>query len=102
MGEPEQYSIEWFREMNADNPKWLGTQAFKLWEHYVALEAKLEAMERAGRGLLHVLPDSLFHARIEDDDSWEWCWNELSGHAQDHVKAAREAWPPPNRRRKNE
>ena len=57
-----------------------------------ALEAKLEAMERAGRGLLHVLPDSLFHARIEDDDSWEWCWNELSGHAQDHVKAAREAW----------
>ena len=42
----EQYSVEWFRWMAINNPKWLGTQALKLWRHYMVLEAKLEAMER--------------------------------------------------------
>mgnify|MGYP007031191082 CR=1 FL=1 len=68
------------------------SQALDWRDEVAALEAKLEAVERASQGLLHVLPDSLFHTRIENDDSWGWCWNELSGNAQDHVKAAREAW----------
>ena len=45
----EQYSIEWFRWMAVNNPKWLGTQAFELWRHYMAIEAKLEAMDRLDR-----------------------------------------------------
>ena len=56
------------------------------------IKAKLEAMVRAGENLLRVLPDATFYAKIDQEDSWGWCWNELSGDAQDHVKAAREAW----------
>ena len=61
-------------------------------ERLNALEAKLEAMVRAGENLLRVLPDATFYAKIDQEDSWGWCWNELSGDAQDHVKAAREVW----------
>jgi hypothetical protein len=35
--------------------------------------------------LLHHLPDS-----DHDDESWNWCWEQLSGEAQEAVKAARE------------
>lgn len=48
-----EYSVEWFRWMSINNPKWLGTQALRLWEHYAALEvkrdelkAKLEAFQK--------------------------------------------------------
>ena len=46
MSDPEQFGIEWYRWRYMNNPTWLGTQALKLWEHYAALEAKLEAMDR--------------------------------------------------------
>ena len=59
----------------------------ELAERYLALEAKLEAMERAGRVLLDCLPDSIY-----DDESWGWCWDELSDDAQDLVKDARQKW----------
>lgn len=42
--QPVQYSVEWFRWMYLNNPKWLGTQALKLWEHYAVLEAKLDEL----------------------------------------------------------
>ena len=35
--------------------------------------------------LLNHLPDSDVH----DDETWNWCWDELSCNAQDAVKAAR-------------
>lgn len=35
--------------------------------------------------LLDNLPDSIH----EDDESWNWCWEELSGEAQEQVKAVR-------------
>jgi len=37
--------------------------------------------------LLAALPDSLPEGT--DDESWEWCWEELSGEGQDYVKMAR-------------
>jgi len=46
--------------------------------------AKVEALIEH---LLKVLPD----ARHADDSSWDWCWNELSGEAQDAVWDARRA-----------
>ena len=36
--------------------------------------------------LLDHLPDS---SKWQDDETWEWCWNELSGEAQDKVKLVR-------------
>ncbi len=39
------------------------------------------------RQLMAALPDSMH----DDDDSWIWCWDELSEQAQDLVKAARRA-----------
>lgn len=36
--------------------------------------------------LLAVLPDNCEH---DEDPSWEWCWNELSGGAQERVKGIR-------------
>ena len=38
------------------------------------------------RDALAVLPDS----RHGDDESWRWCWEELSGDAQDEVKRVRD------------
>lgn len=37
--------------------------------------------------LLDHLPDSGYEGR--GDESWDWCWNELSGRAQDAVEAVR-------------
>ena len=39
-------SIEWYREQYERNSSSIGVWAARLWEHYSALEAKLEAMER--------------------------------------------------------
>ena len=36
--------------------------------------------------LLDVLPDTCL---FDDDPSWDWAWNELSGDAQERVKWAR-------------
>ncbi len=38
------------------------------------------------KGLLDHLPDSIH----SEDESWQWCWDELSGDAQDKVKEIRE------------
>lgn len=35
--------------------------------------------------LLDNLPDSIH----SEDESWDWCWNELSGEAQEQVKKVR-------------
>ena len=44
-----EYSVEWFRWMYINNPKWLGTRALRLWEHYAALEAERnEILQQAG------------------------------------------------------
>jgi len=37
--------------------------------------------------LLNHLPDS---NHIDIDESWDWCWEELSGDAQEEVKLARD------------
>ena len=42
MNKIEEYSIEWFRWHRDNHPKWLGTQAYKLLEHYEQLEAGKE------------------------------------------------------------
>ena len=50
-----EYSVEWFRWMYINNPKWLGTQALRLWEHYAALEIELEAIERIVEAVQQVM-----------------------------------------------
>lgn len=40
----KEYSVEWFKEIYKDNPKWLGTQARKLLGHYLELEKDLETV----------------------------------------------------------
>jgi hypothetical protein len=37
-----EYSVEWFRVLYHFHDEWLGTQAKRLWEHYVKLEEQLE------------------------------------------------------------
>ena len=54
---------------------------------HAALTARVAALEKSNRRLLAALPDSIH----EDDESWGWAWHELSGEAQDSVKAARES-----------
>ena len=39
--------------------------------------------------LIRVLPSSSYWQKLDDDGSWDWCWNELSGKAQDRVEEAR-------------
>ena len=39
------------------------------------------------RELLDHLPDNMRHTH---DESWQWCWDELSGPAQEQVKHVRE------------
>jgi hypothetical protein len=56
-------SVEWYREQYAHNPNSIGVWAARLWEHYVALEAKLEAMGRWVDALLR--PDYEAEAGIE-------------------------------------
>jgi hypothetical protein len=44
----EEYSVEWFRFLVENNDKWLGEQARRLWEHYTALEARIEELKSIG------------------------------------------------------
>jgi hypothetical protein len=50
-----------------------------------ALRRQLEDCTDIIQGLLTCLPDSPH----ENDESWEWCWNELRDDAQDIVKRVR-------------
>ncbi len=54
-----------------------------LWENEKLAKNALEIINI----LLDHLPDSVH----SDDESWDWCWNELSGNAQEEVKQVREA-----------
>jgi hypothetical protein len=45
-GRMSKYPIEHYKTLLIENKKWLGQQAVDILEHYAALEAKLEAMER--------------------------------------------------------
>lgn len=47
----------------------------------------MEEAKKVINALLANLPDSIH----TDDESWDWCWEELSGEAQEEVKRAREA-----------
>jgi hypothetical protein len=47
--------------------------------------AAVSGFQRTVEMLLAVLPDSI----RDDDPTWEYCWNELSGDAQEQVKDAR-------------
>ncbi len=47
-----------------------------------------EKLREAIHALLNVLPSSGYWAKLEDDESWKWCWDELSDDAQNHVIAA--------------
>jgi len=38
-----EYSIEWYKTLKEENPKWLGIQALRLLEHYEKLEALLDS-----------------------------------------------------------
>lgn len=66
----EEYSIEWYRWLYVNNPKWLGTQALKLWEHYAVLEAKLEAIRATALQLEDDLDGTAFldHDRNDAHD----------------------------------
>lgn len=44
-----------------------------------------DKVKKVINALLDNLPDSI-HL---DDESWDWCWEELSGDAQEEVKEAR-------------
>lgn len=50
-------------------------------------EAEVERLRVIIKDLLNALPDSGYEGR--GDESWDWCWNELSSEAQDEVKAVR-------------
>ena len=91
MSEQEQYE-EWTAMPLSERMRSEIAMASAYADEVAALEAKLEAMELAGNQLLRILPDSLFYERVDGDQSWGWCWNELSGRAQDLVKQARETW----------
>jgi len=45
----------------------------------------MEEAKKIINTLLASLPDSIH----PDDESWDWCWEELSGDAQEEVKEAR-------------
>lgn len=41
----KEYSIEWFKWHWVNNSKWLGTQAIKLFAHYIQLEERAQELE---------------------------------------------------------
>jgi len=49
-------------------------------------ELKDDKVREIIKKLLSNLPDSIH----DDDESWQWCWDELGGDAQDAVKDARD------------
>lgn len=56
-----------------------------LQERNERLQARIAELRVMLTGLLGHLPDS----EHSGDESWDWCWNELSGRAQDSVKDMR-------------
>ena len=57
----------------------------QLGKEFDTLRKQLKAAGVVIKKLLSNLPDSIH----DDDESWQWCWDELSGDAQDAVKDAR-------------
>ena len=69
---------KWINE--SDHPR---AELFRLAAGIPEVRALVEAVDL----LLDTLPDTCM---FDDDPSWDWAWNELSGDAQSRVKFARD------------
>ena len=67
----EEYSVEWFKWQYQNNTKWLGTQAVKLLEHYIKLEAENERLEEID-GAARLFYATLCEAPEEDKAVADW------------------------------